>query len=78
MIEKQIKEIISKEFEIGIAEITKDFSQQNNVTWDSLKHLNLVVAIESAFNVEFEPEEISNMYDLNAIINLVEQKTSQK
>ena len=78
MIETQIKEVISKEFKIEISEISSDFSQENIVTWDSLKHLNLVVALESVFNTEFEPEEISNMYDLNSIIKLVEKKLDEK
>lgn len=78
MIEEKIKEVISKEFEIEISEITSDFSQENINNWDSLKHLNMVVALESAFDTEFEPEEISAMYDLNSILQVVEKKFQNK
>ena len=78
MIEEQVKEIIAKEFELGVSEIGSDFSQQNHPKWDSLKHLNLVVAIEQLYEIEFEPEEISIMYNLNSIVELVKKKLNKE
>lgn len=49
-------------------------SQDNCEVWDSLKHLNLVVELESAFNVSFEPEEIVEMISFNEIIKMLNKK----
>ena len=46
---------------LGLESATKALSQQNCDKWDSLRHLNLIVELESEFGVEFDPEEISGM-----------------
>ncbi len=78
MLEEKIKEVISKEFGIDMSDISNDFSQENTQNWDSLRHLNMIVELESVFELEFEPEEISVMYDLSSISKLVELKLLQK
>ena len=43
-------------------------SDQNNCDrWDSLHHLNLIVELEDAFDMEFEPEEIAEMKSFDAV-----------
>lgn len=46
--------------------------------WDSVQHLNLVMAIEAQFSVVFEPEEIAAMKDLGAVARILESKLSPK
>jgi len=36
-------------------------------TWDSLRHLEIIFAIEAAFGVSFSPEEIAAANDLSAL-----------
>lgn len=49
-------------------------SQQNCEAWDSLLHLRLVVALEDAFQVILEPEDISEMQDFKSILSILEKK----
>jgi acyl carrier protein len=35
--------------------------------WDSLRHLEIIFAIEAAFGVSFSPEEIAAASDLSAL-----------
>ena len=44
---------------LGLESATKALSQQNCDKWDSLRHLNLIVELESEFGVAFDQEEIS-------------------
>lgn len=78
MIEQQVKEIVSRIFKIEMSQIQSDFSQENINDWDSLKHLNLVVALEKKFAIQIEPDEIAIMYDLKSIINLINAKIKLK
>ena len=39
--------------------------------WDSLNHINLVVAIESDLNIKFDLEELSNLKNVGAMIDLI-------
>ena len=46
-------------------------------SWDSLKHMNLVVSLEQQFNIEFSTEEIIEMKNLNDIYNILKRKDIQ-
>lgn len=48
-------------------DITMDSNQSNCEKWDSLHHLNLIVELEDAFDLEFEPEEIAEMKSFDAV-----------
>jgi acyl carrier protein len=39
--------------------------------WDSLNHINLVVAIESDLSIKFDLEELSNLKSVGAMIDLI-------
>ena len=42
-------------------------SQDNCHKWDSLRHLNIIMAIEDTFEVLFEPEDIAKMKNVQDI-----------
>jgi acyl carrier protein len=62
--------VLQKVFELE--QIDENASQQTVEKWDSLGHLNLIVALEEEFDVSFEPEEIAEMISVQMIINKVE------
>jgi acyl carrier protein len=61
---------------LGIAEsaITDDTSPDTVKGWDSVKHLNLVMALEEAFNVSFSPEETMEMTSVKLMRLILEEK----
>lgn len=64
--EQKLKQIIASVFKIDVATINSDTSPDTVENWDSLNHLNLVLALEEAFNINFteaQTVEILN-YDL--------------
>ena len=52
----------------------KRYPNRNCDKWDSLRHLNLIVELESEFGVEFDPEEISGMKCFEDIERVLTQK----
>ena len=42
--------------------------------WDSLGHLNLIVAIEGEFKTKFAVEEVVSMQNVGDIVNLLEAR----
>ncbi len=42
--------------------------------WDSIGHMNLVAAMEDAFGVEFEVDEIMEMVDVRKILEILATK----
>ena len=70
MIYKIVK-IVSEILEI---EVNENSSQNNCDKWDSLKHLNIIVELESNFDVTFEPEEIAKMKSIILIEQIIKSK----
>lgn len=72
--EEKILKVIRKVFVDG--SITANSSQDNCEKWDSMGHLNLIIALEDAFDTDFEPEEISKMKSVKDIIKIIESRQS--
>ena len=52
--------------------IIDDSTNANDIDdWDSLNHINLVVAIESELKIKFNFEELSTLKDVGAMIDLI-------
>jgi len=70
--EEKIIEIMKTVF--NTEDITPATDQNNCEKWDSLHHLNLIVELEDAFDMEFEPEEIAEMKSVTAVKKVIESK----
>lgn len=65
--EDRIKKVMSAVFEVPIEEINDKSSSDTIESWDSLKHMNLVVALEEEFNVYFNDEDIVKIMNYSLI-----------
>ncbi len=70
----KILNIMSEVFELDLASFPEEVTQANIEDWDSLRHLNLIVELEAAFDVSYEPEEIAEMITLEKIIEITSKK----
>jgi len=70
-IEDRIKNVISAVFEIPIQEINDESSSETILSWDSLKHINLVVTLEEEFEIEFNDNEILEMNNFILIKKII-------
>lgn len=70
--DEKIIEIMKRVFNTDA--ITTGTDQNNCDLWDSIHHLNLIVELEDAFHVEFEPEEIADMKSFEAVKKVVGSK----
>lgn len=67
--EEKLLEIMKTVF--APEDVTPHTTQQNCSKWDSLNHLNLMVALEDAFDVEFEPEQMAEMKSVEVILAML-------
>ena len=70
--EEKVLEILKNVFELDTVDNT--CSQTTCEKWDSMGQLNLVVELESEFDVTLEPEEIGEMKCFDDIIRLLKTK----
>ena len=67
----QVQAIASDIFGVPAGKITPDSSPETIEAWDSMQHLNLVLAIEEKFGVQLAPEDIEQMKTIAATASLV-------
>jgi acyl carrier protein len=74
MIEVRIKQVMSDVFNIDINSINDTSSPDNIENWDSLKHMNLIIALEEEFGVIFDDQEIVESMNYALIVNILKFK----
>ncbi len=73
---ERVRNVASDIFGISANKITAESSPETIENWDSMQHLNLVLAIEEKFGVQLEPEDIEQMKSIGAVVALVEKLRS--
>jgi acyl carrier protein len=70
----RVRGIAADVLEVPITQVTPDSSPETLETWDSVHHLNLVLALEQEFNLQFEPEEIDQLDNVGEIVTVISRK----
>ena len=73
-LEKKLKKLVSTVFEIKIDEIDDSTSPDTVEKWDSLKQLNLAMAIENEFEITLSPNDITDMLSYKLIKQILLKK----
>lgn len=72
--EEEIRSVMAMLFEVDKSAIDRKTTQADVAAWDSINHLNLIVELEAKYNIQFEPDEISNMTTFEAVCDMVNSK----
>jgi len=72
--EQRIKNVMSAVFEIPVNKIKGNASPDTIESWDSLKHMNFVIALEEEFEIEFINDEINEMMNFALIKSVLTGK----
>jgi acyl carrier protein len=54
--------------------VTPDLSAASVPEWDSFNHINLIVAVESRFQIKFQTAELESMHTVGHLVDLTEKK----
>ena len=58
--------------------LTAESNASNVEGWDSLAHINLVVAIEKRYNIKFALAELRGLNNVGEMADLIVKKTSSQ
>ena len=75
--ENRIKKVMSAVFDVPIEEINDESSPDTIESWDSLKHMQLVVALEEEFAIQYEDEEIVELLNYALIKLIISEKVKK-
>ena len=74
--EQRIKQVMADVFDMPAETILENVSQDNLEGWDSLKHLDLVVALEEEFEITIPVEEVGNLISFKLIVVIIKELLS--
>jgi acyl carrier protein len=74
-IQSRVFKIASRVLRVPASELSGTSSPETVASWDSLLHMQLVLAIEEEFGVQFEAEEIVEMQRMDRILAIIKSKT---
>ena len=68
-IEKKIINIVSDILNINRLNLSQKSSLYNIEKWDSLKHIQIIMAIEDQFKIKFSVDDMNNASSVGKLIN---------
>ena len=72
-IQARVRSIMSKVFGVDEGEITPDASQDTLEKWDSLRHMNLIVALEEEFGITLQDEQVLELLNYALVCEVVKE-----
>jgi acyl carrier protein len=74
---ERVRDITADVLQCSSTQITPQSSSETVDSWDSVHHLNLILALEHEFGLQFEPEEIEKMINVASILSVLERRLGQ-
>ncbi len=71
--EDRLYQTVAAVLGVDPTQLNEQSSPQTITAWDSLNHLNLVMALESEFELTLRPEETLDMHDIGSIRRIINQ-----
>lgn len=69
----RILKIVSQVMAVPLEQLNEESSPDTVKNWDSLKHMNLILALEEEFNITFSDEEIVEMLSVEIIVEVLKE-----
>jgi len=69
-----VKKVMASVLEIDVADISDDSSMDTIASWDSLRQMNLVLALEETFSVSIPDEDAANATSYKLIVLVLEEQ----
>lgn len=73
-VKEKVFDIVAEVCETEVSNITGESTIGDFPQWDSMGHLTILSKVEEDFDINFEPEEMMDIEDVNDIIKAVEEK----
>ena len=77
-VKQSVQELFQEVFEDPNLEISDEMTAHDVEQWDSLEHINLIIATENRFKIKFTTAEMSRLKGLDqnvgSFIKLIESK----
>ena len=67
--DEKLANLVADVFELSAKQVTEGLTAEKVESWDSMKHLQLVLALEQAYGVQLDTDEIPELRSVKDIID---------
>lgn len=71
----RVREVVADTLQIPEDQVREDSTADSLPSWDSLNHLNIMLAIEQHFEITLPPEEMERMTAIKTIAAVIEKSS---
>jgi acyl carrier protein len=75
---EKILAVFREVFDDDKLEIYDEMQAKDVAGWDSLAHINLIMAIEEAFNIKFKTREVMGFQNVGEMLHCLRSKLPQE
>ena len=72
--EERLREVVAAMLELDVADVDDDTSTDTVLIWDSVRHMNLVIALEQAFDITIPDDDVATMTSYPIVRAVVEEQ----
>ena len=73
---ERVLQVVSDVFGIPIENLDEEASPDTIGEWNSLKHINLILALEAEFATSISPEEAMEMLSIGLVCMILDEKAA--
>ncbi len=71
-IKERLTRVFHQVFANDTIQLTETMTADDVEGWDSFSHINLIIAVELEFNIEFTQREILNFDNIGALLSCIQ------
>ena len=71
---QSLRDIFADTLEIAPEEVTPELDGESTENWDSFRHLQLILALEGEYGVQFDPQQIPELTTVSRIMTALASK----
>ena len=69
-----LRDILADVLEIAPEQITPDLTSEKVENWDSFRHLQVILALEGEYGVQFDPQRVPDLTSISLLQQELEKK----
>ena len=71
---KKLEDVFKNVFDVDSLVLDDDITADDIDEWDSLSHIQLMLAIEKAFDIKFTSREMKELADVGEMVSCIKSK----
>lgn len=75
---KNLDEVFQDVFDDETIHVNDETTADDIEDWDSLEHINLVVAIENKFDIKFNMNEVTSLENVGQMVDIIMERTKDE